>query len=144
MGLVTIVAADANQREREAVAAVVQRFATYRNGVTRHEQKRTEAARRHLYGERQARAFRNWHVSVWTLEGKPSDWSAQLEASYRLRSPFAVISGAVGDGWSVVDDFCERKELPCVLPVTDLPRPATGSFFNLHIRTRSARRARHE
>ena len=130
--LATIVSADAPARDREAVAAVVQRFATFKNGGTRNEQRRAEASRRHLYGERHARAFRQWHVSVWTLTGAPSGWPAQLEALYAQRPPFAVISGAAGDHWSVVDDFCERKELPCVLPVTALPRAITGGFYNVY------------
>jgi len=130
--LVTIVSADAPAREREAVATVVQHFATFKNGVTRNEQKRADASRRHLYGERHARAFRSWHVSVWTLTGRPSDWPRQLDELYAQRPPFAVISGATGDQWPVVDEFCERKELPCVLPVTDVPRIPTGSFYSLY------------
>ncbi len=130
--LATIVADSAPVRERDAVAAVVQQFASYKNGVTRREQQRAEASRRHLYGERHARAFRRWRVSVWTLHGEPASWPAQLDELYAARPPFAVISGAAGADWAVVDAFCERKELPCVLPVTDLPRVGAGSFYNLY------------
>jgi hypothetical protein len=130
--LATIVSADAPARDREAVATVVQRFADVKNAGTRNEQRRAAASRRHLYGERHARAFRNWRVSVWTLTGPPSGWPAQLDALYAQRPPFAVISGAAGDDWPVVDEFCERKELPCLLPVTALPRANSGSFFNLY------------
>lgn len=130
--LATIVSDSAPARTREAVTAVVQQFASYKNGVTRREQERADASRRHLYGERHARAFRRWHVSVWTLHGEPASWPAQLDELYASRPPFAVISGATGPDWPVVDAFCERRELPCVLPVTDLPRVGSGSFYNLY------------
>lgn len=130
--LATIVADSAPAGEREAVAAVIEQFATYKNGVTRREQQRAEASRRHVYGERHARAFRRWNVSVWTLTGPADGWPAQLEALYARKPPFAVVSGAAGDRWPVIDAFCERKELPCLLPVTDLPRVGAGNFYNLY------------
>ncbi len=119
--LATIVASDAPAREREAVTAVLQRFAAVKNSGTRQEQRRAAASRRHVYGERHARTFRQWNLSVWTLDGPPADWSAQLEARYREQPPFALISGTAGPDWQIVHDFCERKELPCILPITDLP-----------------------
>jgi hypothetical protein len=130
--LATIIAADAPARDREAVAAVVQRFADLKNGGTRQEQRRADASRRHLFGERHVRAFRRWKLSVWTLEGPPAGWPAQLEARYAERPPFAVISGAGGDSWSVVHDFCERQALPCILPVTRLPSETRDGYYNLY------------
>ncbi len=130
--LVTIVAASAPAHEREAVTAVLQRFAELKNGGTRNEQRRADAARRHPYGERHARGFRHWNLSVWALNGPPSDWRRQLEALYAAHPPFAVISGAVGDDWAVVHDFCERRELPCVLPLTRLAPERPANFFNVY------------
>jgi hypothetical protein len=130
--LATIVSADAPARDREAVAAVVQRFAALKNGGTRQEQRRAEASRRHLFGERHVRAFRRWNLSVWTLTGPPAGWPAQLEALYAQHPPFAVISGAAGDNWAVVHEFCERQKLPCILPVTRLPPEAPASYYNVY------------
>jgi hypothetical protein len=130
--LATIVSDSAQPAEREAVTAVLQRFAQIKDSGTRNEQRRAEASRRHVYGERHARSFRQWHVSVWTLTGSPSGWPEQLEQLYARNPPFAVISGATGDHWSVVDDFCERKEMPCVLPVTAVPQARTGRFYSLY------------
>jgi mono/diheme cytochrome c family protein len=130
--LATIVSLDAPARDREAVAAVVQRFAALKNRGTRNEGRRAAASRRHLHGERHVRAFRSWHVSVWTLAGPPSGWSAQLEALYAKRPPFAVLSGAAGDNWQVVHDFCERQALPCILPVAPLPPESPTNFYNLY------------
>ena len=142
--LVTIVSADAAAREREAVTAVVQRFAETINSGTRQEQRRAAASRRHPFGEKHARAFRQWNVSIWTLEGPTSGWPAQLEKLYRTRPPFAVISGATGQEWPVVHGFCESHELPCILPVTDLPAEArSGAVHPLLYGRCAARGPRH-
>ena len=130
--LVTIVSANAPAREREAVTAVVQRFAELINSGTRQEQRRAAASRRHLYGEKHVRAFRRWNLSIWTLEGSPAGWPAQLEKLYRTRPPFVAISGATGPDWPVVHDFCETHELPCILPVTELPVEADAGHYTLY------------
>jgi len=130
--LATIVAASAPASQREAVTTVVRRFAEFINSGTRQEERRALASRRHPYGERHARTFRRWNVSVWTLEGPTTSWPAQLERLYRKRSPFAVISGAAGTGWPVVHRFCEQHELPCVLPVTPLPVEAGAAYYTIY------------
>lgn len=130
--LVTIVAADAPASQREAVTTVVRRFAESINGGTRQETRRALASRRHPYGERHARMFRRWNVSVWTLEGPAATWPAQLERLYRQKPPFAVISGAAGTEWPVVHRFCEQHELPCILPVTPLPVETGNAYYTIY------------
>jgi hypothetical protein len=130
--LATIVAADAPAQEREAVTAVVRRFAEIKNAGSRQEQRRAEASRRHVYGEKHIRAYRRWNVSVWTLEGPPDGWPAQLDALYRARPPFAVISGTAGTDWPVVHAFCETRELPCILPVTDFAVESGDGHYTLY------------
>ncbi len=130
--LATIVSASAPAREREAVAAVLQRFAAIKNGGTRQEQRRAAASRRHQYGEKHVRAFRKWNLSIWTLAGPPAGWRGQLEARYREKPPFAVISGATGADWPVVHEFCENHALPCILPVTELPVESGANHYNVY------------
>ena len=130
--LATIVSAEAPRGEREAVTTVLQRFVEIKNGGTRQEAKRAAASRRHPYGEKHVRAFRKWNFSVWTLDGPASGWDAQLEARYRERPPFAVVSGTTGPDWPVVHEFCERHELPCILPVTDLPTEAGAGHYTVY------------
>ncbi len=132
LDLVTIVSANAPVSEREAVSAVVQRFAEIVNSGTRQEQRRAAASRRHVYGEKHARSFRQWNLSVWTLEGPPASWPDQLDGLYRARPPFAVVSGAAGPDWPVIHDFCERHELPCILPVTDLPVETGAGHYTIY------------
>ncbi|MGH8134705.1 MAG: c-type cytochrome [Steroidobacteraceae bacterium] len=130
--LVTIVSANAAAREREAVIAVVRRFADIKNSGTRQEERRAAASRQHVYGEKHVRAHRQWNLSIWTLEGAAAGWPAQLEKLYRERPPFAVISGATGQDWPVVHDFCESHELPCILPVTDLPVETGAGHYTIY------------
>jgi hypothetical protein len=130
--IATIVSADAPAPEREAVTAVLRRFAEIKNSGTRQEQRRAAASRRHPYGEKHVRAFRNWNLSVWTLTGPPSGWPAQLDALYAKRPPFVVISGAAGDESAVIQRFCEDRELPCILPVTDLPVETGENHYTVY------------
>jgi len=131
--LATIVSAEAPPGEREAVTTVLRRFVEMKNGGTRQEEKRAAASRRHAYGEKHVRAFRKWKLSVWTLDGPASGWPAQLEARYGGRPPFAIISGATGPDWPVVHEFCERHELPCILPVTDLPAESAAGNYTVYL-----------
>lgn len=130
--LATVVASDVPEHEREAVVRVVRRFAEMKNSGTRSESRRAAAAERHAYGEQRDRAFRQWQVSVWTLNGPATTWAAQLAALYEQQPPFAVVSGAVGHDWSVVSRFCELRELPCILPITDVPTESADGYYALY------------
>jgi hypothetical protein len=130
--LVTIVAESAPASEREAVTRVVTRFAQIKNSGTRREAERASASRRQLYGERHIRGYRHWNLAIWTLSGAPESWPAQLEQRYAATPPFAVISGAVGDHWNQVHEFCERHELPCVMPVSAVPGDTGHNHYNVY------------
>ncbi len=130
--LATIVADSAPGAEREAVTRVLERFAAIKNSGTRREGERAAASRRQLYGERHIRAFRRWQLDVWRLTGPSAGWRAQLERYYAAATPFAVISGAVGDEWATVHEFCEQRGLPCVMPVTALPGSTHGNHYNVY------------
>ncbi|MDE2252175.1 MAG: ABC transporter substrate-binding protein [Gammaproteobacteria bacterium] len=130
--LATIVADSAPVAEREAVTRVLERFAAIKNSGTRREVERAAASRRQLYGERHIRAFRRWRLDVWRLSGPPAGWRTQLEKYYAAGAPFAVVSGAVGDEWATVHEFCEQRALPCVMPVTSLPASAPANRYNVY------------
>lgn len=59
-------------------------------------------------------------LHVWRLSGPPRTWEAQLQAQFQKQPVFALLSGAGGAEWSPVQRFCERAEIPCVLPSIDL------------------------
>lgn len=144
--LATVVTDDAP--EAGAVVEVLQRFVEIKNAGTRDEGRRAAAAARHPYGDRHYRAYRRWNLSVWRLRGASSTWAAQLERHYRAREPFAVVSGATGHDWEIVHRFCEARELPCVLPVIDVPAASADEdhyslYYSDGVRVEARVTARH-
>ncbi|MFM2059682.1 MAG: hypothetical protein RLY71_4067, partial [Pseudomonadota bacterium] len=71
-------------------------------------------------------------LHVWTLNGPPDSWPDQLERWQRERPVYAVLSGAGRDQWEPVQRFCERAQLPCLLPLLDRIPPTEGQFYSLY------------
>ncbi|MFM2057226.1 MAG: hypothetical protein RLY71_1611, partial [Pseudomonadota bacterium] len=67
-------------------------------------------------------------LHVWTLSGPPDSWPDQLARWQRERPVYAVLSGAGRDQWEPVQRFCERAQLPCLLPLLDRIPPTEGQF----------------
>jgi len=68
-----------------------------------------------------APSYRRWEHREWPLAGPPETWGEQLEEFYRERPVFALLSGLGEGSWAPIGSFCERHELPCLFPHTDLP-----------------------
>jgi hypothetical protein len=107
----TVITPDADPASARAMLAILGAFVADKNGATRSEQRRRAAGSDWMY-----QGYRTWELDVWQLSGPPATWGAQLEERYRERPPFALISGIAGDTWQPVHDFCERVEMPCILP----------------------------
>lgn len=121
--LATVVTPDADPRERRDTLDVLQAYVKGKNGRTRGEGRA---------GKRD-RAFREWRLHVWALEGPERSWRGQLETLYREQPVFALVSGAGGAGWSAIHEFAESHEIPSVLPNLDvLPAEAGTGFYNLY------------
>jgi hypothetical protein len=60
-------------------------------------------------------------------------WPAQLDAYYRAQPVFAVLSGISTSDWRPVHEFCERHEVPCLLPNTALPALTAADFYTLYL-----------
>jgi hypothetical protein len=71
-------------------------------------------------------------LHVWELSGLPDTWDAQLERWQREQPVYMVLSGAGRDQWQPVQQFCERRQLPCVLPVLDRIPPVEGNYYSLY------------
>jgi len=81
-----------------------------------------------------------WHV--WRLHGKASDWPRQLDAYYKKQAVFALISGVGTSHWQAVQDFCEARALPCVLPSVEVVpeqaqhhNPAKSAYYSVYYST---------
>ncbi|MEY8876865.1 MAG: hypothetical protein AB9M60_10185 [Leptothrix sp. (in: b-proteobacteria)] len=103
--IATIVTPDASAAERQAVQGVLTAWAAQRRWI---------------------------RLQVWTLTGDHSQWPAQLAEAYAREPVFAVLSGAGGRHWQVVQDFCEARALPCVLPIVDAPAAAVAPRWSMY------------
>lgn len=74
----------------------------------------------------------DWHLHIWELSGPAADWPAQLEARYRERPVFALLSGAGGSEWTPVHRFCEENRIPCILPVVDVAPDGAPGFYPVY------------
>jgi hypothetical protein len=73
-----------------------------------------------------------WFLHAWELSGAPESWRRQLDARYRERPVFAVLSGAGGAEWAPVHRFCEEWRVPCVLPSVDVAPESRDGFYSVY------------
>jgi hypothetical protein len=132
MHIATIVAEKAPPQERAAVEAVVQRYIDLKDNESRRDSARAKAAERHFYGRSSQRAYRNWKLHVWSLRGPASSWPEQLESLYEETRPFVILSGTAGTDWPTVHRFCEQREIPCVLPLSNVPPAGESDFYSMY------------
>lgn len=113
--IATVTTPGADAARVDAMLQVLHTFETRYNSQTRHEVKRSAQATKNHYVLNDSK-FRLWKIVHWALEGEPHTWAAQLERLYAREPVFGILSGmGVGD-WSSVDDFCESRRMPCILP----------------------------
>ncbi len=124
--LATVVDAAADPGRRQAMLEILEAYFRDRNAGTRLEAERARRAPWDM--AREYKAYRKWQLHVWTLEGAPETWGAQLEAHYRAQPVFAMLSGIGAGTWQPVHDFCERTALPCLFPHVDRPPQAPGQY----------------
>ncbi len=103
-----------------------------KNYVQRHNQFSSGFGNR-MYlgvgGNEMSGAYRKMALSVWRLQGAPETWSRQLEAFLAKDPVFALLGGISYGDWKPVHDFCERAQLPCLFPVTDLPMVSDTDWY---------------
>ena len=114
----TVVTPDAEPARRAAWLEVAAAYVRWRNamlpGLAR------KAASTPGYGEDLTGRRREWVLHVWELAGPEESWAGQLEAHLDERPVFALLGGA-GGSWRPVHEVCERRQVPCLFPDTDLP-----------------------
>jgi hypothetical protein len=125
--LATVIQPDVAAPRRAALLAVLETFVRDKNAAVR-----SEPARRSAGAMRMQRAYRKWVLHVWDLSGPPSGWPGQLEAHYRARPVFALVSGLGDQDWTPIHRFSERRRLPCILPVALLPAQEKPDFYTLY------------
>jgi len=126
----TVVTDNSSEQERNAVLAVLKRFAEEKSRQTRLESKRwdrgtTPESRLHT-------VHRDWILDVWELSGPESGWDEQLRAYYDRSPVFAIIGGLLPESPGPFARFCEQNVIPCVLPSTRNPESGDGDLYSLY------------
>lgn len=131
--IVSVLADRTPSHEKDAIVRVISRFVEQKNSESRLDRERADVSNRHVYGRNRQRAYREWDFSIWTLHGEVSNWPEQLRNLYDKHAPFAIVSGSTGSDWNIVHEFCEAREIPCILPfhVPVVP-PPDDDFFSLY------------
>lgn len=117
--LATVVADSAPAEQRRAVVDILQRCVAERSPRGGHDSA--------------GRPILPWRLDVWTLQGPPDGWPAQLAEHARRRPAFALLSGLTGDTWAPVQRFCEANGIPCAYPNTVAVDPAAPSHWTMHL-----------
>ncbi len=124
----TIVTDTGDAARTDAFVATVKAFAEWINRDIRDDLARPGFSP--YYRDEFLDSYREWRLHVWRLEGPPGSWPAQLERYYTEQPVFAVLSGLVDGDFTPVADFCDARRVPCLFPVTELPRTkdAEGAY----------------
>ncbi len=84
------------------------------------------------WAARRPDAHQPWLLRRWALQGPPAGWPAQLAAFEAAEPAYALLSGAGGSDWAAVDDFCQARRLPCVLPSLESAPPSPQGPYGLY------------
>ncbi|NTV96129.1 MAG: c-type cytochrome, partial [Thiobacillus sp.] len=125
--LATVIQPGVPEARRRAMLAVIEAFVRDKNAGVRSEESRRRVGAMRMY-----RAYRKWVLHVWQLDGPPATWAAQLERRYAEQPVFALVAGIGAASWQPIHDFSARFEVPCILPLTDLPAASADNFYTIY------------
>jgi hypothetical protein len=128
----TIVTPEADPERRKAMLEVMEKFFAERNSRQMVPSAPMHASGKTQYGRSMFMVHRQWQLHVWELSGPPATWGGQLDRYLSKEPVLAVISG-LGRNWSPVHAFCERQQLACLFPNTEVPVDAPGDFFEIYL-----------
>jgi hypothetical protein len=129
--IATVISDRGDPKAQKAMLAVMESYFKDKNAKTRYENKRL--TRGIFYQNYRLKAYRQWVLHVWELQGPPETWTAQLEAYYEQQPVFAMLGGMVPGTWEPIHAFCEKNEIPSLLPNTDHPDGiGTDDFYTLY------------
>jgi hypothetical protein len=126
----TVVSRDVSIEDRDAMLEPLKALVRDRNSQVRHNERRAKAGPFEM--EEMYNPYRRYSLAVWELQGKPSTWSAQLEAYYNDGPVFALLGGIVKGDWAPIHEFSERYQVPCLFPITDYPVVSETDWYTLY------------
>jgi hypothetical protein len=125
----TVVSHNVKAENREAMLLPLQAHMRDHNSQVRHNERRAQNGpwnMAELYSP-----YRRFSLAVWEVQGEPSTWSAQLEEYYREAPVFALLGG-IAEDWAPIQEFCERNEIPELLPITDYPVVSDSQWYTVY------------
>ncbi|MGZ8248598.1 c-type cytochrome [Methylomagnum sp.] len=125
--IATVVGAGVDPAERKAMLDVLETYFHDKNAETRHDTQRNRFSAYKMY-----QVYKRWQLHVWELKGSEATWPAQLAKHYRAQPVFATLGGLGRGVWQPVHQFCERFEVACLFPNTDVPVIAEGDFYSVY------------
>jgi hypothetical protein len=129
--LATVIGESVPPATRKAMLDVFNTFIAQKNAETRHEPERSEHAPWHKAWAYES--YRKWVLHVWELKGDETTWGEQLARQYRQQPVFALVGGTAAGSWRPVHEFCQKSQLPCLFPTTDLPVIAEHDFYSVYL-----------
>jgi hypothetical protein len=129
----TVVAGAVDPARQRAMLDVMEAFIAEHNLETARELARPGYSLNYKGEFRSAR--RAWTLDVWRVTGDPATWAEQLGGLYASRPVFAALGGLAEGDWRPIHDFCERQQMPCLFPGTDLPVVDPPSDDTLYVST---------
>jgi hypothetical protein len=128
--IATIIDGRASPGKIKTLLSTLEIFISDLNSGTRRETERSAQAP--IQKEWLYQGYRQYKLHVWKLTGEPDSWQKQLNSYYDEAPVFAVVSGISKDSWKSIDDFCNAREVPCILPNTKTPGYSANNFYTLY------------
>ncbi len=128
--IATIIDGRVSTAKINTLLSTLERYISDLNAGTRRETERTAQAP--IQKEWLYQGYRKYKLHVWNLAGEPDSWQKQLNNYYDKTPVFAVVSGISKDSWKSIDEFCNDREVPCILPNTKTPGYSANNFYTLY------------
>jgi hypothetical protein len=125
----TVIDAEVDPADGAAMLKALEAFVAFHNELPRgfeHRMYRSQAGREIIQDHR------TFSLVPWILTGPRSTWRQQLEAHYRKEPVFALLGGISYGSWKPIHAFCEARQIPCILPITDFPVVSEGDWYTLY------------
>lgn len=130
INIATIIDESVDPAKARTMLNTLDRYISDLNSETRREVERAEQAP--IQKEWSYQGYRKVKLHAWRLTGKTDTWQQQLNNFYDRTPVFAVVSGISNDSWNSIDEFCNFKEVPCILPNTKTPGYSANNFYTLY------------
>jgi hypothetical protein len=126
----TVVTEGVSAVDKDAMLSVLKSHIKTHNTQTRPHQRRATSGP--FYKTEKYGAYRQYELDIWELTGPRDTWRAQLDAYYQAGPVFAMLGGIASGSWAPIHNFCERQEIPCILPITEQPVISDTDWYTLY------------